>query len=34
MDILGFHPTQAELISTALFLSGVLLWLWLGRRRS
>lgn len=34
MDLLGFHPTQAELISTGLFLSGVLLWFWLGRGSS
>lgn len=33
LDFLGFHPTQAEVISTSLLLSGVFLWFWLGRRR-
>ncbi|RYY11157.1 MAG: prolipoprotein diacylglyceryl transferase, partial [Chitinophagaceae bacterium] len=32
MDILGFHPTQAELISTLLFISGLVLWIVLTRR--
>lgn len=30
-DLFGFHPTQAELISTALVLSGIFLWIWMGR---
>jgi prolipoprotein diacylglyceryltransferase len=33
LDLFGFHPTQAEVISTSLFLSGTLLWFWLGRRK-
>jgi prolipoprotein diacylglyceryl transferase len=33
LDLFGFHPTQAEVISTSLFLSGALLWFWLGRRK-
>jgi prolipoprotein diacylglyceryltransferase len=32
LNIFGFHPTQAEVISTLLFLSGLLLWIWLTRR--
>ena len=32
LDIFGFQPTQAEVISTLLFLSGLLLWLWLIKR--
>lgn len=34
LDFFGFHPTQAEVISTSLLLSGVFLWFWLGRRRA
>lgn len=30
-DLFGFHPTQAELISTALVLSGIFLWIGMGR---
>lgn len=30
-DIFGFHPTQAELISSALVIGGILLWIWLGK---
>jgi prolipoprotein diacylglyceryltransferase len=33
LDLFGFHPTQAEVISTSLFFAGVLLWFWLGRRK-
>ena len=29
LDIFGFQPTQAEVISTLLFLTGLILWLWL-----
>lgn len=32
INILGFHPTQAEVISTLLFLSGLVLWIVLRRR--
>lgn len=32
MNIFGFHPTQAEVISTLLFLSGLGLWIILNRR--
>lgn len=32
LDILGFQPTQAEVISSILFLSGLGLWIWLKRR--
>ena len=32
LNIFGFQPTQAEVISTLLFLSGLLLWIWLTRR--
>jgi prolipoprotein diacylglyceryltransferase len=31
-DIFGFHPTQAELISTLLMLGAAFLWWWTGRR--
>lgn len=31
MNIFGFHPTQAEVISTLLFVSGVILWIVLNR---
>lgn len=34
MDLFGFQPTQAEVISSSLILAGVLLWVWLGRRKS
>ncbi len=34
IDLFGFHPTQAEVISTLLFLSGLGLWIYLGRRHS
>lgn len=30
-DIFGFHPTQAELISSAMVIGGILLWVWLGK---
>ena len=33
-DILGFHPTQAELISTFLILGGGLLWTTLGKPKT
>ncbi len=32
MDIFGFHPTQAEVISTLLFISGIVLWVILRRK--
>ena len=32
MSFLGFNPTQAEVISSLLFLSGLGLWIWLIRR--
>ncbi|MFT3674675.1 MAG: prolipoprotein diacylglyceryl transferase [Chitinophagaceae bacterium] len=32
LSIFGFHPTQAEVISTLLFLSGLGLWFYLTRR--
>lgn len=32
MNLFGFHPTQAELISTLLFISGIVLWLYLRRK--
>jgi prolipoprotein diacylglyceryltransferase len=28
-DILGFHPTQAELISSLMVLTGIGMWIWL-----
>ncbi|MFM7672700.1 MAG: prolipoprotein diacylglyceryl transferase [Bacteroidota bacterium] len=34
MDLLGFQPTQAEVISSLLIVSGVFLWIWLGRRKA
>jgi prolipoprotein diacylglyceryltransferase len=32
LDIFGFHPTQAEVISSLLFITGVVLWIVLTRR--
>jgi phosphatidylglycerol:prolipoprotein diacylglycerol transferase len=32
MNLFGFHPTQAEVISSLLFLSGLVLWIILKRR--
>ena len=32
MDLLGFHPTQAELIATSLMVLGLVLFIWKGRR--
>jgi phosphatidylglycerol:prolipoprotein diacylglycerol transferase len=32
INFLGFKPTQAEVISTLLFLSGLALWIYLGRK--
>jgi prolipoprotein diacylglyceryltransferase len=32
MNFFGFHPTQAEVISTLLFLTGLLLWIVLKRK--
>ena len=32
MNIFGFHPTQAEVISSLLFFSGVVLWIFLNQR--
>jgi prolipoprotein diacylglyceryl transferase len=34
LDIFGFQPTQAEVISTLLFLGGLILWIALKRKRS
>lgn len=34
MDVLGFHPTQAEIISSLLFLSGLTLFIWLRRKKA
>lgn len=31
IDLFGFKPTQAEVISTLLFLSGLALWIYLKR---
>ncbi len=30
-DIFGFHPTQAEIISSLLVISGIILWVWMGK---
>ncbi|GAO43951.1 prolipoprotein diacylglyceryl transferase [Flavihumibacter petaseus] len=30
-SIFGFHPTQAEIISTLLVLSGIAIWIWMGK---
>ena len=32
LDIFGFHPTQAEVISSLLFLSGLMIWIILKRK--
>jgi prolipoprotein diacylglyceryl transferase len=32
LDIFGFHPTQAEVISTLLFLTGLAIWIFLKRK--
>ncbi len=32
LNIFGFQPTQAEVISTLLFLSGIILWVWLRKK--
>ncbi len=34
LDLFGFQPTQAEVISTSLFLAGLFLWFWLRQRRA
>jgi len=34
LNIFGFHPTQAEVISTLLFLAGLILWIVLKKRES
>ena len=34
MDLFGFHPTQAEVISTLLFITGLALWIILRRNAS
>jgi prolipoprotein diacylglyceryltransferase len=31
-SIMGFHPTQAELISTLLVAGGIFLWWWTGKK--
>lgn len=33
LSLFGFNPTQAEVISTLLFLSGVVLWIYLTRKK-
>lgn len=33
-SIFGFHPTQAELISSLLVITGILLWFWVPKLRS
>ncbi len=30
-EIFGFHPTQAEIISTLLVISGIACWIWMGK---
>jgi prolipoprotein diacylglyceryltransferase len=32
LDIFGLHPTQAEVISSLLFLSGLVIWIVLKRK--
>jgi prolipoprotein diacylglyceryltransferase len=32
LNIFGLHPTQAEVISTLLFISGLVIWVVLARR--
>jgi phosphatidylglycerol:prolipoprotein diacylglycerol transferase len=32
MDFLGFHPTQAEVISLGLVLTGIILWIYLSKK--
>jgi prolipoprotein diacylglyceryltransferase len=32
MNFFGFYPTQAELISTLLFIAGLTIFIWLRRR--
>jgi prolipoprotein diacylglyceryltransferase len=32
LEFFGIHPTQAEVISSLLFISGLILWIWLRRR--
>jgi prolipoprotein diacylglyceryltransferase len=32
LNFLGFHPTQAEIISTLIFLTGAVLWIVLYRK--
>jgi phosphatidylglycerol---prolipoprotein diacylglyceryl transferase len=34
LNLFGFHPTQAEVISTLLFISGLLIWIMLSRKSS
>lgn len=34
MNFLGFHPTQAEVISTLLFIAGAIVFIWLRRNAS
>lgn len=34
MDVFGFHPTQAEIISSLLFLTGLILFIWLRRKKA
>lgn len=33
MNLFGFNPTQAEVISSLLFISGIALWIWLKRKQ-
>jgi prolipoprotein diacylglyceryltransferase len=32
LDLFGFHPTQAEVISTILFLTGLGIWIYLTKK--
>ena len=32
LDLFGFHPTQAEVISTLLFLTGLGIWFYVTRK--
>ena len=33
-DIFGFHPTQAELISSMMVIGGILIWVWMGKLKT
>lgn len=34
LDLFGFQPTQAEVISSSLIVAGMFLWFWLSRRKA